>query len=62
MNGNNDTQRIKLIADKIAFTPSIIAIELIDELSQLSKQYPNDYSFGLIVRSLIHQTHANLKS
>ena len=62
MNGNKDTKRVKSISDKVSFTPSLTSVELIDELSSLSTDYPNDYVFGLMVRSIIHNVHTNLKS
>ena len=61
MAGNQDTRRVKHLADEIAFTPTMTAVELTDELAKLSIHYPNDYQFGLIVRSVLHKTHINLK-
>ena len=62
MNKNQAAMRVDSLADKIAFTPSMTAVQLIDEFAELAKEYPNDYNFGLIVRSTIHKTHQNLKS
>ena len=57
MSGNEDTRRVHSIANKIVFTPSSTGVDLIDELAILSKDYPNDYNFGLMVRAIIHQVH-----
>ena len=61
MSANKDSRRVVSIANKVAFIPSTTAVDLIDELDKLSKDHPNDYTFGLLVRSIIHQTHTNLK-
>ena len=58
---NNDALDIRVLSQEILYTPSMTAIQLIDELEELSKNAPVDGSFGVLVRSLIHEVHSNLK-
>ena len=58
---NQDVAIVKSIANRVTFTPNMMAQDLIDELHTLSVKTPIDGSFGLLVRSIIHKVHTNLQ-
>ena len=58
---NNDTKQVHDLAQKILYTPSMTALDLIDELREMSEKEIVDSTFGIKVRSVIYQVHTNLK-
>ena len=58
---NQEVRRVNTITNKIIVTPTMTALELIEELDDLSTEFPINGSFGLLVKSIIYKVHTNLK-
>jgi hypothetical protein len=53
---NEDVKKVKTLAKKIVHDAGFNALDLVDELEQWTIKYPNDYTLGMMVKSLIYQT------
>ena len=62
MSANEDVRNVNRIVNKVSFTPSVTAVELMDDIADLAQKYPNDHTFGTIMRAVVHNIHTNLKS
>ena len=59
---DREPARIKAIANKIVFTPNMTALELIDEIGELSDETVINGSLGLLIRSLVYEVRTKVKS